>query len=162
MNTLMNIAPMATTPSLAPTNSSAAPAALAQQTATGRPFEGSAPIRVAAAGLPVGSQQRDKLGFDSTGPSTMLQATSARQGDGKWLTKITVPYGEQRGADAMSGTDLSTTMSFMSKEPPTINKGGELYVSGQRVDGNFLETRLHGLKLPLPDYTHFRYGGPKD
>ena len=79
-----------------------------------------------------------------------------------WLTKIVVPYGEQRGGDAMMGADLSTTLSFTSKHQPTVGARGELSISGQRIDGNFLETRLHGLKLPLPDYTSFRYGGPED
>jgi hypothetical protein len=157
MNPVMNTAPQA-----AQANSSATPAAQAQAPASGRPVEGSRQIFIPAAGLPVGNQQSDKLGFDRTGPSTLLNATVTRQADGKWLTKIAVPYGEQRGGDAMSGTDLNTTLNFTSKEQPTIGARGELNISGQRIDGNFLETRLHGLKLPPPDYTHFRYGGPED
>jgi hypothetical protein len=162
MNPVMNAVPQAMTPPAAQANSSAAPAALAQATASGRPVEGTRQIFIPAAGLPVGNQQSDKLGFDRTGPSTLLNATVTRQADGKWLTKITVPYGEQRGGDAMSGTDQSTTLSFTSKDQPTLGTRGELNISGQRIDGNFLETRLHGLKLELPDYTNFRYGGPED
>jgi hypothetical protein len=162
MNPLMNSAMVAATPQAEQASSSAAPAMLARATASGRPVEGSRPIFIPAAGLPVGNQQSDRLGFDRTGPSTLLNATVTRQADGKWLTKITVPYGEQRGGDAMSGTDLSTTLSFTSKDQPTLGARGELIISGQRIDGNFLETRLHGLNLALPDYTNFRYGGPED
>jgi hypothetical protein len=146
---------MNTTPPAAQPNSGPLPPP-AQAAGAGRPVQGSTSIFIAAAGLPVGNQQHDKIGFDRTGPSTMLSASITRLPDGKWLTKIAVPYGEQRGGDAMMGTDLSTTLSFTSKEQPTLGARGELNIGGQRIDGNFLETRLHGLKLPLPDYTHFR------
>jgi hypothetical protein len=157
MNTAMP-ATLTTTPAAAQPSNDSAPRA--QAAGTGRPVQGDTMIFVPAAGL--GREQMDKIGFDLTGPSTALSAKVTRQNDGTWLTKITVPYGEQRGGDAMGGTDLTTTMSFNSKVQPTIGARGELQVSGQRIDGNFLETRLHALKLPLPDYTHFRYGGPED
>jgi hypothetical protein len=158
MNTAMS-ATSTTTPAAAQPNNDSAPPP-AQAAGAGRPVQGDTMIFVPAAGL--GREQMDKIGFDSTGPSTALSAKVTRQNDGTWLTKITVPYGEQRGSDATGGTDLTTTMSFNSKAQPTIGARGELQVSGQRIDGNFLETRLHALKLPPPDYSNFRYGGPKD
>jgi hypothetical protein len=161
MSPLMNAAP-AGMPAASPTSNNAPPADARAANITGRPVEGRTMIFIPAAGLPVGSQQTDKIGFDRTGPSTTLYATVTRQSDGKWLTQIAVPYGEQRGGDAIRGTDLSTTLTFISKDQPTLNQRGQLQVSGQRIDGNFLESRLHGLKLPLPDYTNFRYGGPED
>jgi hypothetical protein len=162
MNPVLNSAPMTTAAPPAQANGNDNLAAGRAAANSGRPAQGSQAIFVPAAGLPHGTQQTDKIGFDRTGPSTTLNATITRQADGKWLTQIAVPYGEQRGGDAMSGTDLTKTLSFVSKDQPTVGARGELHVGGQRIDGNFLESRLHGLKLPLPDYSNFRYGGAED
>jgi hypothetical protein len=105
----------------------------------------------------VGDQQFDKIGIDR---STTLWATTQKQSDGSWRTEITVPYGKQIGGhDGMTGADRYTTLSYASKQQPTKNAEGRLFVSGVEISGDFVERQLVKLNLPLPDFRNFTYGG---
>ena len=79
MNSVMNAAQPALTPNATQPNSSATPSPTSIASSA-HPVEGSRPIFIPAAGLPVGNQQHDKIGFDSTGPSTRLNANATACG----------------------------------------------------------------------------------
>jgi hypothetical protein len=139
-----------------PTNTafSPPPANVAQAPSNSRPMVGFYSFSPRAAG--VGEQQFDKIGIDR---STTLWATTRQQGD-SWRTDITVPCGKQIGGhDGMTGADRYTTLSYTSRQPPTKNDAGRLFVSGVEISGDFVEKQLAKLNLPLPDYRSYGEGG---
>jgi hypothetical protein len=155
MTMLSPLQPM--TPSSVP--QSAPTSAAPPLVASGRPVNGSFNFFPRAAGI--GDQQFDKIGFDRVGPSSQGFARTQRQSDGNWLTTIDVPYGVHLGGAAkVNGeTDRYATLSFTSKQQPTLNGDGRLFVSGKEISGEFLERKLVDMKLPPPDFRNFTYGG---
>jgi hypothetical protein len=134
------------------------PANIAQAPSNGRPAIGFYSFSPRAAG--VGEQQFDRIGIDRVGPSSTLWASTRQQDDGSWRTEITVPYGRQIGGhDGMTGADRYTTLSYASKQQPTKNAEGRLFVSGVEISGDLLERQLAKLSLPLPDWRSHAAGG---
>jgi hypothetical protein len=130
-----------------------------QLVANGRPVNRGFNFYPSAAGI--GDQQFDKIGFDRVGPSSQGHAETELQRDGNWLTTINVPYGVHLGGEAeVNGeTDRYTKLSFTSKQQPTLNGDGRLFISGREISGEFLERKLAELNLPPPDFRNFTYGG---
>ena len=76
------------------------------------------------------------------------------------MTKLEVPYGKQLGVNhgySDDTADKTTIMTFVSKSRPVKDSDGVLYISGQRIDGNFLEGRLDRLRLEQPDWRAYGY-----
>jgi hypothetical protein len=75
-----------------------------------------------------------------------------------------VPYGLHLGGSARidGQTDCFVTLSFASKQQPTLNGEGRLFVSGREIGGKFLESKLAELKLKLPDFRNFVYTDLKE
>ena len=130
-----------------------------QASANGRPVNGGYNFSPRAAGI--GHEQFDKIGFDKVGPSSQGWAQTRQQKDGSWSTEIRVPHGKQLGGNAPmdSSTDRRVTMTFLSKQPPTLNGQGRLFISGREITGAFLEGELAKRGLPAPDWREFVLNG---
>lgn len=107
----------------------------------------------------IGKQQFDKIVFDKVGPSSQGWGRTSQQVDGSWRTEIDVPFGDQLGGHH---ADRRTTLSFVSKQPPTLDNAGHLFISGREISGDFLEGQLAKLNLPVPDWSKFTFGSDPD
>jgi hypothetical protein len=139
--------------------SSALVTAAPQLVANSRPVSGGFNFypRVAV----IRNQQSDRIGFDAVGASSQGWVRTEQQRDGSWLTTIDVPHGAHLGGSTKvnGDTDRFVKLSFSSKQQPTLNGNGRLFITGREITGDLLGKQLAKLGLPLPDFRNFTYSG---